>query len=127
MQASVERYSLKDMERFAGYLCEINLQEASEARRKLGAVLNLKMLDRITDDDKQIVEVYNKDDCLATLKLHQWLESICQEQVGLGAELTRPELKTGDASETVDEKDDYARRLYEQLIDGLPGRRCGLF
>lgn len=43
-QASVEKYSLKDLEKFAGMERKMDLQVASEARRKLGAALILNSL-----------------------------------------------------------------------------------
>ena len=120
LQASVERYSLKDMELFTNYTRQVDLGEASEARRRLGAALELDALINLPEMDLETVERYNEDDCLATEALHQWLEDIYQEQVKLHIKLTRPELKTGDASEVVDEKDEYARQLFQKLVDGLP-------
>lgn len=120
LQASVERYSLKDLERFTRYLRETDLWDASAARRRLAAALELNTPEKIIDDDRAIVERYNEDDCRATEALHQWLEEIFREQSARGAELTRPELKPGDPSEVVDDKDEYARRLYEGLVSRLP-------
>ena len=50
--------------------------------------------------DFDLIEVYNKDDCIATYKLHEWLEIIYQNQIKNGSPLERPEIKTGEASDT---------------------------
>ena len=120
LQASVERYSLKDLELFTDYVRQISLQEASEARRRLDAAIELNAVDRIANQDIEIVERYNEDDCRATAALHQWLEQIYQEQVSSGVEFSRPELKYGDPSETVDELDTQARQLHDALVKDLP-------
>ncbi|MEP5614230.1 MAG: AAA domain-containing protein, partial [Cyclobacteriaceae bacterium] len=119
MQVAVERYSLKDLEGFAGFTRTLDLQTASEARRKLGAALNLGMLDRITDEDKYAVEEYNKDDCMATLKLHQWLEDIFQSEKDLHG-FTRPGAVEGEVSEKVREREQRALDLYDALQKELP-------
>ena len=120
LQASVEQYSLKDLEQFTDFSRKIELRDASAARRRLAAALELNDPEKITDEDRFLIEEYNRDDCLATEGLHQWLEGIFQEQKSSGAELSRPELKSGDPNETVDEKDEYARKLYESLLSDLP-------
>lgn len=120
LQASVEQYSLKDLEKFTGYLREIDLRDAAAARRRIAAALELQAQGEIVSEDQVLVERYNEDDCRATEALHRWLENIFQEQKEKGAELARPELKTGDASEKVDERDEYARKLRDDLVTRLP-------
>lgn len=119
LQASVEKYSLKDLEKFAGMERTIDLQKASEARRKLGAALNLNSTERITDIDKLTIEEYNKDDCEATLKLHNWLEELYQEYAEQGKAF-RPELLDGESSEKVKERDERIEKLYNELKELLP-------
>ena len=71
-------------------------------------------------EDFELIQAYNMDDCVATQKLHHWLENIYQEQFNNGVPLTRPQIATGEASEAVEEKDAEARALYEGLVDALP-------
>lgn len=120
LQASVEQYSLKDLERFTDYLRELDLRDAAAARRRIATALELDDPDEITKEDQQLVERYNEDDCRATEALHRWLEGIFRDQAKQGAETTRPEIKPGDPSEAIDEKDEYARKLYESLVGKLP-------
>ncbi|MEQ9229652.1 MAG: AAA family ATPase, partial [Cyclobacteriaceae bacterium] len=65
------------------------------------------------------IELYNADDCFATLALHQWVETIFQDQLKNEHPLERPELLSGDANEKVSEDDERARVLYEGLVAGL--------
>ncbi|XOV95361.1 MAG: TM0106 family RecB-like putative nuclease [Bacteroidota bacterium] len=120
LQASVESYSLKELEGFTGFIRQVDLRKASEARRRMATSLELKATQVLPDEDYQVIEGYNKDDCLATMELHTWLESIYQDQSSQGVNLQRPEEKAKDASENVAEEDAESRRLYELLVNQLP-------
>ncbi len=118
--ASVERYSLKDVEKFTRYTRKASLHDASVARKSVECALELNEFKTLPKETLQVVEVYNEDDCLATEALHTWLEGLRDELAKAGNELERPELKTGEASENVQELDTRAQALYKSLIDGLP-------
>ncbi|MEK9984453.1 MAG: TM0106 family RecB-like putative nuclease, partial [Opitutae bacterium] len=119
LQAAVEKYSLKDLEKLSGYERKLDLQDASEARRKLSAALHLDVRERITDVDKGLIEDYNRDDCLATLKLHDFLEELFSENKGL-LQLTRPPLGEVEVSEKIREREERAQKLYNELKAILP-------
>ncbi|MGW8124104.1 TM0106 family RecB-like putative nuclease [Roseivirga echinicomitans] len=119
LQAAVEQYSLKDLEKFAGMERQLDLQTASEARRKLGAALNLNSIHRITCEDENAIEEYNMDDCEATRKLHLWLEVMFQSYIPLG-KVQRPELQEGNPTESIKERDQYIQQLFDQLEGLLP-------
>src|SRR5262249_26509838 len=53
----------------------------------------------IEDQDRTIIEGYNRDDCLSTWQLRDWLESLRSEMIEAGAVIDRPLAKTGDASQ----------------------------
>ena len=118
--ASVERYSLKDVEKFTRYTRKAPLHDASVARKSVECALELNEFKTLPKETLQVVEVYNEDDCFATEALHKWLEGLREELTKTGNELQRPELKTGEASENVQELDTRAQALYKSLIDGLP-------
>lgn len=120
LRASVESYSLKEMEKFTEYKREANLRLASDARRRMSAALDFNDFTTMSEADFELIEVYNKDDCIATLHLHRWLENIYEQEVKNGKNLIRPELKTGDASDAVEEKDAEAKALYDGLVASLP-------
>ncbi|HYX08996.1 MAG TPA: TM0106 family RecB-like putative nuclease, partial [Bacteroidales bacterium] len=118
--ASVESYSLKDIEQFTGYTRKANLRMASEARRQMSIALDFKDFTGLPDQDLELIELYNKDDCEATKALHSWIEQIYQEQITDGISLERPEEKTGDASENISEEENQASMLYGKLVGELP-------
>ncbi len=120
LQASVESYSLKEMEQFTDYERKAPLQESAAARRRFGTALELDAMDQIPQADYDLIADYNEDDCWATLYLHQWIEDIYQQAVADGHKLTRPENKTGDASDKVDEMGDEARKLFDALTSDIP-------
>ena len=66
LRASVERYPLKELEKFTAYQRTVELPLASAARRRLESALELGVLPSLPEQDLKTVEDYNKDDCLAT-------------------------------------------------------------
>lgn len=123
MRASVERYSLKDLEQFAGYTRKIELQQASSARRTVEFALELNDHASLTGEIIARVEEYNADDCFATAAIHQWLEKLRAGSVAKGNDIARPELKTGEATDNVEELQIRAKSLFEGLTQGLPEDR----
>ncbi len=119
--ASVERYSLKDLERFTPFVRAVELPDAGAARRRLDSALELGLA--VPDEDKATVEGYNRDDCVATEALHQWLEARRAELESTGAALERPLDKTGEASENVEERQRETQKVFDELVSGLPEDR----
>jgi AAA domain/RNase_H superfamily len=121
--ASVERYSLKEVEKFTRYVRTIPLHDASVARKAVEVALEMHDLKSIPKETIQIVEDYNRDDCLATQALHVWLEQLRSELSSSGNTFMRPELKTGEASENVQQLDTRSQAIFRALTDGLPEDR----
>ena len=118
--ASVESYGLKELEKFCEFKREVELRTASSARRRLEYTLELGAASELTDLDRGLVEAYNRDDCLATLAVRDWLEEKRRELVGQGNTIPRPEPKDEQASENVQEHHQEIQELYERLLAGLP-------
>ncbi len=73
--ASVESYSIKEMEPFYGFDREQDLIEAIQARARMDAVLDSGGVSGgIFPADRGVIGRYNREDCLSTLALHDWLE-----------------------------------------------------
>lgn len=121
--ASVETYSLKELEKFTGYTRNIVLHEASSARKSVEIALELHAFEKLSPATIKTVEDYNEDDCLATEALHRWLESLRIDLIKSGKQLTRPELKTGEATENVQQLDTRSAALYRALTYKLPEDR----
>jgi predicted RecB family nuclease len=123
--ASVERYSLKDLEKFTKYTRKVELHDASVARKSVEVALELHDFTSLPEETIKITEDYNEDDCLATHSLHQWLETI-REEVGGNTPLQRPERKTGEASDNVQQLDTRSIALFKSLTKDLPEVRTSV-
>ena len=121
--ASVETYSLKELEKFTTYTRQVVLHDASSARKSVEIALELHNFDSLSKESIQKVEEYNEDDCLATEALHRWLETLRSERIRLGKEFQRPEIKTGDASEDIQQLDKRSQALFKALTERLPEDR----
>jgi predicted RecB family nuclease len=108
MRASVERYSLKDLEIFAGFKRETDLRDARQALQAMERGLELNDVESIPAEARTAVAAYNREDCLSTLYLRNWLEHLRP----LGP---RPPLEPGDPSEALDERRQRTLALMKRL------------
>ncbi len=115
VRASVEGYSIKDLEPFYGFERNVELQEARKNLRMVERALELAAQDVITPEVRAAVEGYNLDDCISALRLRDWLERLRSEVEASGISVPRPAPGEGAAPEAVDEK---ARRV-QALVDAL--------
>jgi predicted RecB family nuclease len=120
VRASVEQYSLKEMEKFCSYQRRVPLPEANQARHFIEHQLELSPSPILTDDACRVVEGYNEDDCLATAQLRQWLEELRDGIVAGGTEIPRPEAKETSASEDVTARQQRVAALFDALTQDLP-------
>ena len=126
LKASVERYSLKDLEGFTAYKRKIDLHLAGASRRSLECALELNELSSLAPETSQIVQEYNQDDCLATEAVHQWLEKLRDELVQKGNTVSRPVLESGEPKDNVKDIETRAQSLFEGLVEGLPVDKANL-
>jgi predicted RecB family nuclease len=118
--ASVERYSIKDLEPFFGYARAQDLREASQGRRLVENAIAAGLFDAAFDRQRDIVERYNREDCESALKLRDWLERLRAGVIAQGHELPRPQPQGGEPSEDISELDRELRRLRDGLLEGVP-------
>ena len=119
--ASVERYSLKELEKFTPYTRKVDLRDAGMARKSLEYALELNEFKSLSAETVRTVEGYNEDDCLATEALHRWLENVRRQHE---QQYARPEIKFGEASENVQTNDTRAQALFRALTEKLPEDRA---
>jgi hypothetical protein len=121
LRASVESYSIKKMEEFYGFRRTVGLRDATSSLQAFESVL---ALGDNPEDAKEILNTiadYNRDDCLSTWYLREWLEKLCSElETKLGQTITRPELQAGSASEGLEAELTEIGILKDRLIAGLP-------
>jgi uncharacterized protein len=118
--ASVEVYSLKALELFTKYTRKVELPDASKARKAVEVALELNELPALPKETIKTTEDYNEDDCLATEALHQWLEDLRTALIKSGKEILRPEVKTGEATENVQQQETRSLAIFRSLIGSLP-------
>ena len=119
LRAGVERYSIKDLEQFYGLIRDADLREANRDRHALQRLLELGQLP-IPDDLVSTVEIYNRDDCVSTLKLRDWLEALRTERIASGDAIDRPQESDVDPVIELSDRMVELRSLTDRLLDGIP-------
>ena len=74
VRAGIERYSIKNLEAFYGFDRAVPLPDANRSLLVMEQALELKCPDTVPRRNPRAVEGYNRDDCLSTLRLRDWLE-----------------------------------------------------
>jgi len=120
IRASVESYSIKKLEPFYGYARNVPLQKANMALFNLQTRLELNDLEAISEENKEIVQGYNRDDCVSTLRLRDWLEGLRSECIEEGVNIKRPGLEEGAPSENITEWLERINRIIEILVKDVP-------
>ena len=120
LRASVESYSIKELEKFFGYTREVSLSEANSALYGVSTPLELGDPGAIREEHKEVVEGYNRDDCASTLHLRDWLEGIRQHLIDGGAVIERPQPEDGQAAEELTERQEMIRALVNRLAGDVP-------
>jgi len=120
IRASVESYSIKDLEPFFGFDRQVDLRAASRNMQALEYNLEFDASEAIPQAVLDAVQGYNRDDCLSTLFLRNWLEGIRARMIHAGHNIPRPPLLSGDPSEELDEALTRTRKLADDLTRDLP-------
>lgn len=123
LQAGVDRYSIKNLEILYGFERTVDLRDAGRCRAYVEQGLELQCVDKVPQQMRDTVEGYNKDDCLSTLALRDWLEKLRYDEVRSGADIARPTAGEGEAPPEVDERARRVEGLRGRLLSGVPESR----
>lgn len=115
LRASVESYSIKQLEVFFGFKRQTPLADANAALTRLQAHLELGDTPAITDETKSVVLAYNGEDCRSALALRNWLEELRAKQLAEGSDIPRPAPGDGKPNEKIT---DWLIKI-EQLVTAL--------
>ncbi len=118
IRASVESYSIKCLEQFYGYHREEALAEARLSMHRVEEMLEIGAIKSIRKEDQDVVLKYNRDDCISTVALRNWLETLRQDQINNGIELPRPPTPE-DYTPQADEQSAEVAKVFNALTDGL--------
>jgi uncharacterized protein len=120
LRASVESYSIKKLEPLYGYDRVTPLRDANLALAAVQGCLELDDLESIEDSDRTVVTAYNRDDCLSTLGLRDWLERCRASLIEHGTEVPRPKIPNGEPSELLSEQQKKISALIARLTADVP-------
>lgn len=120
LRAGVESYSIKRLEPLYGYVRDASLPDANLALNRLQVSLELNDAAGILPADRQTVEAYNRDDCVSTEALRDWLETQRTKLIEQGIEITRPEPGDSAPSENLSAWLERITPLIEQLVADVP-------
>ena len=120
VRASVEKYSIKDLEAFFGYERMMDLRELSSHKSQLELLLQTGNIDKLTKETKDAVQLYNQDDCKSLVWLQAWLEDIRARLIDKGENIIRPEDGDGDASDNITRHQERIQPIMNALLDGVP-------
>jgi predicted RecB family nuclease len=120
VRASVESYSIKKLEDFYSYKREVPLRKANVSLNAFESALALGRRQDILEL-LDVIQGYNRDDCISTFLLRNWLEELRTKVGNERAEpLLRPAAKSGEAPEEVAETVRRVRELMARLVADLP-------
>lgn len=117
VRASVESYTLKQLERLFEFERGVDLRAAARAMQLFGWLLETGEGEHTERELRETIERYNQDDCASTHQLRAWLEarrSEFEEKTGRILDRpVRPETKSVDEART--ESEELAAKLLERL------------
>lgn len=119
LRASVESYSIKELEIFYGFKRNVDLREAGAHRLLIECALEGSSPELITESAKTTVAGYNEDDCRSTLVLRDWLETQRTALAANGTKVARP-VQNSKPEEKVSELRIRAEGLRHELLKDNP-------
>ena len=118
VRASVESYSIKRLEPLYGFKRGVELRDANESIVEFETWLELGQGEE-REDLLAEIKGYNRDDCLSTLHLRDWLEQQRAELERDLRDLPRPTVSEPEEREDSDEQK-AVNELAKELCVGLP-------
>ncbi|MDE2905501.1 MAG: TM0106 family RecB-like putative nuclease, partial [Acidobacteriota bacterium] len=126
LRASVEGYSIKRLEPFYGFVRRMDLTTATRALVRFEAALESGEAHGTANAHRAEIEGYNRDDCLSTLRLAEWLEGCRHDLEALtGQSVPRPAVRDEERDQERESAAEIAA-LFEALTAGLPEGDDGL-
>lgn len=126
LRAGIEKYSIKDLEQFYGFKREAELRSVGPHKRLVEHSLEQENSGTVPKESLLVVEAYNRDDCVSTYHLRQWLEELRSEQIKNGIDIPRPPLPSGEVNEELSEKLKKMNELRDALqkdLNSIPEER----
>lgn len=120
LQAGVEKYSLKDLEKYHEYHREADLRTVGPLRVEYEALLEKGIAEKASQEMRVVIQTYNADDCKSTQALHNWLCMLRQELVDAGEEIPFKVRGEGAAPDRQTQHQQLIEPIYNRLLENLP-------
>jgi predicted RecB family nuclease len=120
VRASVESYSIKQLEQFYDFERAVPLREASLNLHGVERTIALGEVAGLRPEALRTVQGYNRDDCLSNLRLRDWLEQVRAECISQGQEIPRPEARAPEPTEALTEWQQQIAELKARLAGDVP-------
>ncbi len=124
IRASVERYSIKDLEPLFAFTRATPLDAAGQSLALTQAALETGDPDALTTELKATVVGYNRDDCLAALGLRDWLEGIRSKLIAEGQDVPRPAAPVAEPNDNLSAWQARVALLIERLTRNVPADKA---
>jgi len=121
VRVGAEKYSIKNLEPLYGYEREIDLRSAGESIVEFEFWLDTFRREGRSDQallDR--IELYNRDDCISTERLRDWLEERRLDAAGTWGELPRPGAPAPEAIDIVRPAQVAVHELSKRLMSAVP-------
>ena len=118
--AGIESYSLKDLEKLHGYLRQVDLRTVAPHKLLYEGLLESGSIDDVAEETRRIVRDYNKDDCISTKYLRNWLEQQRTKLINQGITIPRPVPADDTPSENITDHQQRIQPLFDELIKDIP-------
>jgi predicted RecB family nuclease len=115
--ASVEKYSIKNLEKFYDFEREMELRELGKIKAEYEFLLESDCLEAVDPMMRESIQTYNYDDCASTVKLHQWLETLRTNLLNQGNPMTRPVQASGEATENINAFQELITPIFNALME----------
>ncbi len=119
IRASIEKYSIKDLEKFYKYSRQMNLRDLSKIKAEYEYLLETYQTDKATELMRDTIQLYNQDDCVSTYHLQQWLEDIRKNLIDQGIKIERPLTELNNTPERINEYLERITPIMNALLDGV--------
>jgi uncharacterized protein len=120
IRASVERYSIKELEPLYSFVRGTPLDEARPALATMEASLETGHPEEVTDAVRGTVAGYNREDCVSAQELRDWLEGVRAGLIAQGSPIPRPPATPPEPSEGQSARQARIARLIERLTLDVP-------
>src|ERR671910_775167 len=117
VRVGTESYSIKELER----LYDPTARNGAQVKSAGSSIVEYERW-RAEDDDRILaaIEAYNRDDCISTRRLRDWLEDRRQELRRAGHDVPRPDGSTAEAAVHEQAPDPELVAVAEALVAAIP-------